>query len=89
MPQAGYPPQTGYPQPPPPAGAVPAGAVPSYQYNVTVQPQQRVVVVGGCPACRVSIFKCSKLFIYNDPDFFFDLLLLSVWFSMKPLSYSK
>ncbi|KAK7507851.1 hypothetical protein BaRGS_00000816 [Batillaria attramentaria] len=58
--QAGYPPQGGYNQPQggyPPAGAPPAGAVPTYQYNVTMQPTQRVVVVGGCPACRVGVLE--------------------------------
>ncbi|KAK7112229.1 membrane protein BRI3-like [Littorina saxatilis] len=63
--QGGYgpPPQGGYGPPPPGAynqgGQPPAGAVPSYQYNVTVQPPtaQRVVVVGGCPACRVGVLE--------------------------------
>ena len=53
-PQGGYgpPPQGGYPQ----AAPQPAGAMPTYQYNVTMQQPvatQQVVVVGGCPACRV------------------------------------
>ncbi|XP_076458827.1 uncharacterized protein LOC143292438 [Babylonia areolata] len=54
--QGGYTPlpQGGYAPPPP----QPAGATPSYQYNVTVQPAaQRVVVVGGCPACRVGVLE--------------------------------
>ncbi|XP_025089500.1 brain protein I3-like [Pomacea canaliculata] len=55
VPQGGYapPPPAGYAGPPQ-VGAYPA---PSYQYNVTVQPQQRVVVVGGCPACRVGVLE--------------------------------
>ncbi|BFZ03119.1 hypothetical protein BsWGS_06158 [Bradybaena similaris] len=49
---AAYPPQGGYPPP--------AGAVPSYNQsgtNVIVQPQQSVVIVGGCPACRVGVLE--------------------------------
>lgn len=63
VPQGGYapPPPAGYAGPPQ-VGAYPA---PSYQYNVTVQPQQRVVVVGGCPACRVSGFILFLLFILD------------------------
>ena len=66
QPQQGYgavppaPPQEGY-NPPPQGGYMqgapqPAGAMPTYQYNVTMQQPvatQQVVVVGGCPACRV------------------------------------
>ncbi|XP_059144182.1 membrane protein BRI3-like [Physella acuta] len=62
-PQAGYPPAPGYDKPagqyPPNSGysyPPPAGAVPSYQTSnnlVITQPTQSVVVVGGCPACRV------------------------------------
>jgi hypothetical protein len=53
--QGGYPPQPGYP----PA----AGAVPSYNQghsshtNVHVHPTQAVVLVGGCPACRVGVLE--------------------------------
>ncbi|XP_012936933.1 brain protein I3 [Aplysia californica] len=52
-----YPPQAGYPGPgmPPPAGA--AG---SYQTSSTVTVQaghQPVVLVGGCPACRVGVLE--------------------------------
>ncbi|KAK6170411.1 hypothetical protein SNE40_018814 [Patella caerulea] len=36
----------------------PAGSAPSYQtYNVTVPPQTQVVMVGGCPACRVGVLE--------------------------------
>ena len=42
-------------------GYPPAGAyqqLPSYQHQqaVIVQPQQQIIVVGGCPACRVKQF---------------------------------
>lgn len=50
-PQGNYPPQPGYPQP---AGVVPPyGQAHTTHTNVHVHPTQSVVVVGGCPACRV------------------------------------
>lgn len=42
-------------------GYQPAGAVPGYQGYVAVQPQSTVVVVGGCPSCRVSEQKARSL----------------------------
>ncbi|CAG5136325.1 unnamed protein product [Candidula unifasciata] len=54
-PQGGYPPQPGYP---PPAGAVPQySQAHTTHTNVHVHPTQSVVVVGGCPACRVGILE--------------------------------
>ncbi|ESP03912.1 hypothetical protein LOTGIDRAFT_110248, partial [Lottia gigantea] len=58
------PPQGGYNQPKYP----PAGAAPGYQqsYNISAQPQTAVVMVGGCPACRVGVleddFTCLGVF---------------------------
>ncbi|XP_046549775.1 brain protein I3-like [Haliotis rubra] len=62
QPVQGYGPPAGAYEPPKgmaPPPVPPAGAVPSYQnYNVTVtQPTSQVVVVGGCPACRVGILE--------------------------------
>lgn len=60
-----YPPQPSYPPSshPPPAGAVPSyGQGQNSQTNVIVHPTQSVVVVGGCPACRVSFRECSETF---------------------------
>ncbi|XP_064607093.1 membrane protein BRI3-like [Liolophura sinensis] len=59
----GYPAGAAYPQGGmyQPAGAgggyQPAGAVPGYQGYVAVQPQSTVVVVGGCPSCRVGLLE--------------------------------
>ncbi|CAG5124921.1 unnamed protein product [Candidula unifasciata] len=55
-----------------PAGGAyppPAGAVPSYNQshtNIVVQPPHSIVIVGGCPACRVGVleedFTCLGVF---------------------------